>query len=206
MGLAAGLNFFSYVDNNPVLYGDPSGLCPQKSLDVYDRCSKLAPEISLGAYLYIRDTLKDENVDPTLLAVTWANEGSFRTRPENNQNSQREGDVDIGPMQINYRQWANWSGFQGLPLGVDGVFGNSLLGRQEFNGSVLTNLRAGARILNEELRASNGNRADAAGYYTSGRGQYVKTPPGQRDFRHRRDSFNRLQRAFDKFFECVGLR
>ena len=29
LGLAAGLNFYSYVGNSPTLYRDPSGLCPQ---------------------------------------------------------------------------------------------------------------------------------------------------------------------------------
>src|SRR2546429_406610 len=33
IGLAGGINSFAYVGNNPVLYRDPSGLCPQNSDD-----------------------------------------------------------------------------------------------------------------------------------------------------------------------------
>ena len=76
-------------------------------------------------------------MDPVLLAVTWAIESNFNLHPENNRN--RDGTVDVGPMQIHYATWS-----QAETYLVGSPFGTNLAPRALFNGDPLDNLLTGA--------------------------------------------------------------
>ena len=152
-----------------------------------------------------------EGVDETLLAVTWTSESEFSSSPGSNGNAKdkkgvihedwiKEGNADIGPMQINYNTYHSWSGLDGL----SNIFGTTTTGYKAFDGDSLANLRAGARIL-KDLNSRH-DRAGAAGRYRTGEGDYFSSAKGQAAFTARRDRFNALQRKYDNFFKCIKDR
>lgn len=152
-----------------------------------------------------------ESVDETLVAVTWTSESEFNSSPESNGNAKdakgvihqdwiKEGNVDVGPMQINYNTYHSWSGLDGLT----NIFGTTTSGYKAFDGDSFANLRAGARIL-KDLNTRH-DRAGAAGRYRAGEGDYFSTKSGQAAFTGRRDRFNSLQPKYDNFFKCIKDR
>jgi hypothetical protein len=152
-----------------------------------------------------------EGVDETLLAVTWTSESEFNSSPSSNGNAMdkngvihqewiKEGNVDIGPLQINYNTYHSWSGLDGLT----NIFGTTTSGYEPFNGDSFANLRAGAHIL-KDLNSRH-DRAGAAGRYRAGEGDYFNSKKGQAAFAARRDRFNALQPKYDNFFKCIKDR
>ena len=121
----------------------------------------------------IMTAASQEGADETLIAVTWTSESEFSLAPGSNGNAKdkkgvihedwiKEGNADIGPMQINYNTWHSWPGLDGL----SNVFGTTTTGYKPFDGDVSANVRAGARIL-KDLN-SRYDRAGAAGRYRTG--------------------------------------
>ncbi|CDM65425.1 RHS repeat-associated core domain-containing protein [Pyrinomonas methylaliphatogenes] len=184
--------------------GRPDEINFFKAPPLYEECAKHisgVPLPSAQATAAILATSCLEGVDPTLLAATWLLESSFDFAPMSNPNDYTPGNQDVGPMQINYRTWAGSSLLNGL--GVNNIFGSVTgltVGSQFFDGDPTANLRAGARILKSYEGAG---RANAAGYYRTGRGGFLKGPKGRAEFNARRNLFNKIAPAFDNFFKCL---
>jgi hypothetical protein len=150
----------------------------------------------------IRGVNSDPNVE-ALVAQTWSSESGFSNQPNNNinvdrrtgQNGIASGNVDIGPMQINYKTWAATFSSNNVD-----VFGTNL-GSGAFDGDATANLAAGAVIL-ENLYAKFGD--DAAGYYRTGTGAFSKTRYGQEQYNFRQGIYNQHKNALRALFgsEC----
>jgi hypothetical protein len=175
-----------------------------KAPPLYEECARRisgVPLPSAQATAAILAASRLEVVDPTLLAATWLLESGFDFAPMSNPNDYTPGNQDVGPMQINYRTWAGSSLLNGL--GLSNVFGSVTgltIGSHLFDGDPTANLRAGARILKSYASAG---RANAAGYYRTGRGGFLQSPEGRAEFSTRRNLFNRIAPAFDNFFNCL---
>jgi RHS repeat-associated protein len=137
-------------------------------------------------------------VDAVLLAVTWAIESNWSLHPKNNGN--RNGSVDIGPMQLNYQ---TWSGDAGKGYIVGNAFGTNLSKGQVFNGDPIANLVSAANIL-EELVELFGDKA--AGYYRTGFGAWSRSEQGVAARRARQEKFQGMKAAYADFFDCIGGR
>jgi Transglycosylase SLT domain len=222
---------FSYVSGYRFAQGpgdpvvDRSRLITSTINQKYDECAKgvnAVPDQDATARILLTNFL--EGVDPTLLGATWALEGGLnQTMPMSNGNGYnvkgKDGKVtvaypkngaDVGPMQINYKTWHAWEPVASLG---DGVFGGTTTGSEPFNGDPTTNLRAGARILNDLMKATGGDRSKAAGLYRVGQGYDKKRPKekpsalqGRLDrYKDRVGNYNALEAGYDKFFNCLGL-
>lgn len=151
---------------------------------------------------------KQEGISSTLFAVTWTGEsgfGWFGDSIVNNNNDGTEGNVDIGPMQINYNTFKDFNAM--YPKNRKGkrmfdtsdVFGTNLEGNQIFNGSEISNLTAGARI----LKSYGGTDRNKAGLYRSGNGKFRKTKAGQDAYNSRTALYDSLKKSYDNFFKCL---
>ena len=110
------------------------------------------------------------------------------------------GDVDIGPMQINYKTWVGTvqAGENADPetsLTAANVFGNQL-GAGQFSGLPEANLAFDARILADLNRKYGTN---AAGYYRTGDGPWSKTASGQAAFAQRQAIYNKYAGALSQY-------
>jgi hypothetical protein len=162
------------------------------------------------------------NVDPTLLAATMQFESYFDDTVKSNLNDGTLGNADIGPMQINFNTFYNDPSIRWL--GVEEVFGYTPypasygtddLGvalpyaTEQFNGNVIRNIWAGGIILSGyggTRKSSAKARSNAAGFYRTGRGQFSRSPRGLREFKKRKESFDKVSPAYDEFFNCLGIR
>lgn len=178
----------------------PQETKPKQFKDQYLRCGEqvfgaaLVDAPSRAASSIIPGVAQMEGVDPALLAVTWRFESGFALNPDSNPNDGRPGNADIGPIQINYRTWHSWSGLNGL----DDVFGTTTTGKEVFNGNALSNVRAGARILN-----SLGSGRSAAGLYRTGTGNFSKTKAGIAEFNKRAGLYDQYAPKYAAFFKCL---
>lgn len=93
-----------------------------------------------------------EMVSPSLLAVTFCNETTFRFYSEANPNTPRNPDddfekYDVGPMQLSV--WQMRANIANRFLNVKGIDVDRALGTKSplFNGDPLENLRLAARLL-----------------------------------------------------------
>lgn len=137
-----------------------------------------------------------------MLAITWRLEGGttgseFATEPTNNGNDGKDGNVDIGPGQINYNTFATSTVLAGMEL--DFVFGSNLKGGQTFNGDPEWNLHAAARI----LRSYSGTDRNKAGKYRAGDGDWSKKAAGKAAYDARVKGYDSLKAAYDRFFNCL---
>jgi RHS repeat-associated protein len=129
-----------------------------------------------GAAPILRQAAGNDEVLLVLATFTWMEESGFRQDPPPNVNivegQTREqaisaGNVDIGPMQINYRSHINARGID--PVGVFGTFNPAIPGSlpASFNGSVQANVNYGTGYLKDLMR-QYGSPAAAAGRYVVG--------------------------------------
>jgi RHS repeat-associated protein len=186
-----------------------------KDKQVYDDCRKAVfgnrndnrvPSFSVTRAVV--DTARFVGISATLLAVTWTGEsgfGFFGNSIINNPNDGSPGNVDIGPMQINYNTFVNWAPLYGQ--GVNGgqwdnagsVFGSNLSGNQEFNGAMTANVNAGARI----LKSYSGSDRNRAGLYRTGNGAFRNSRAGRAAYNARTQLYDSLKNLYDKFFDCI---
>jgi RHS repeat-associated protein len=179
--------------------------------EIYDRCKNKAGGSSelpkLAAAYAVLSMAKQEGISATLLAVTWYKESTFSYFGDNipsNKNDGTAGNVDVGPMQINYNTFAKWKplygvGYQGLPIDDENnVFGPDRNG--DFSGSINSNLSAGARI----LKSYGGDDRNRAGLYRSGNGDFLKTKQGKAEYNARAGEYDRLKPIYDIFFSCLA--
>jgi RHS repeat-associated protein len=160
----------------------------------YAECAKLtsnAPPSNAASAIDAVASLT--GISPTLLAVTWANESGFSFAPMQNLNDLTPGNVDVGPLQINYNTFHSSSAVSGL----SNVFGD-LNSTGIFNGNPFENLVAGARILR-----GYGSGRTAAGRYRTGTGSFSKSKQGKVDFKIRAESYDKLAKGYDAFFDCL---
>lgn len=163
----------------------------------YTECSRrlgVSPAPSIEATKSVLSTTILEGGSATLLAVTWNAESGFSSNPNSNPNDGSANNADIGPMQINYGTFHDWTPLAGL----GNVFGTTTTGREVFNGNLYDNLRAGARILN-----SYGEGRTAAGRYRTGTGAFSQTPAGRAAFTARAGQYDQWAAGYDAFFNCL---
>jgi hypothetical protein len=197
----------------------------------FSDCAHLAPVASWERERFNEDTVnmivKATNatgVDPTLLAVTWQCESHFDIFPMSNLNrdfppkNPKVPNWDVGPVQINYRTWH----VAPLLKGLDNVFGSTIercaaqgyiakypASAERFNGNALNNIIAGGRILRDyggKPGVGMETRANAAGYYRTGKGSFLQQANGQREFKVRATLFKKSAAAWDKFFTAIGAK
>ena len=179
------------------------GITADNSREVYDDCSRNTSNLpDYSATIDILRVSSAEGISATLLAVTWNGESGFRYgNLENNGNDGTPGNVDIGPLQINYNTFVNWSPLYGnkgdTNKGV--IFGTNLEGGQIFNGIINDNLSAGARI----LKSYSGGDRNRAGLYRTGNGKFRKTKTGQAEYNKRTGLYDSLSKKYNKFFDCM---
>ena len=80
---------------------------------------------------------------------------------------------------------------------------------EQFNGNAMNNVVAGARILRDyggTPGASMAVRANAAGYYRSGKGPFLQKKAGQQAFKVRAEGFKKSAPAWDRFFTAIGAK
>ena len=169
------------------------------------------------------DASKSANFNTTLLAATWRLESSLNYFPLTNPNNRKWGNADVGPMQLNYNTYHDWSQIADLTKNSFNVFGYTDPSSDNpsefpsskfrpysmhwFNGNPYSNILAGGRLLSSYggTRESNGEtRSNAAGYFRTGRGEFSKTKKGQERFKERKDAFDAEAPKWDKFFTCLN--
>jgi RHS repeat-associated protein len=168
----------------------------------FDTCHKKhLPDVPLAMYQInlVISIANEMKIPPELLAMTWFRETQFDLNPPNNSNA--NGTIDIGPMQINYNpstgQVTNVS--DGSRRDVPTEFYNSLgdpLGTnlsagQVFNGDPVDNIRLGAKLL-QRLRDHFGTARAAFRHYNY-------NEPGRQRF------WDENQQKWTDFFKCLAF-
>ena len=165
----------------------------------YSTCSNLAGWAPTeSATSEILEVSKLTGVNSTLLAATWRFESGFNYYPESNPNDWTFGNADVGPLQINYRTFSGKKILEGIE---SDVFGTTTTGQAVFNGVPAINILAGGRILAD--LSTRHNRSDAAAFYRTGEGDYVKKANGVKQFKLRKSEFDKVAPKYDKFFKCL---
>ncbi len=208
-------------DINGDLVVDIGGSGEETSL--FEKCKNLAPgPVTEEKVNMILNASQSANVNATLLAATWQLESFLTLYPKTNPNDGKRGNADVGPVQINYNTFSKWSGIADLysrdvfgftpdPLNYDpDEFSSSKdipYSTVQFNGNPNVNLVAGGRILSSyggTPGSSGKKRSDAAGYYRTGKGDFLKTPDGQKAFNGRKGDFDKIAPKWDQFFNCLN--
>jgi hypothetical protein len=137
-----------------------------------------------------------EGADVVALAVTISAESGdwFRGASDSTNGPHGGGTADIGPGQIDY------GGLNNSPLfnGLVNVFGSNTQVGSVFNGSVLDNLRATARLIQDM-----GGGREGAIHYHSGKGDFLHTQDGQNALRARTKQYDNRAPGYRSFFDCL---
>ena len=216
IAFSGGINSYAYVDNNPLGFTDPSGLCSQEPtvgpgmqhwLDVYNGCvrdhfgkSSGVPIPTHDAASIILTISSLEGTAESLLAVTWASESpnqGFGQYFNSNPNDGSYGNADVGPFQLNFRTYGDDPRLAGL----GDVFGGTTTGSELFRGDPTSNGRMAARILN-----GYGGGRRAAILFTTGTGSTSRSAQGRARAKDRGGKYDRWRRKYDDFFKCLKDR
>ncbi|HXQ72983.1 MAG TPA: hypothetical protein VN844_20965, partial [Pyrinomonadaceae bacterium] len=175
---------------------------PQIEQKKYEDCAKLLgrnPQPSKLATEAILWTSSQEGTDATLLAVTWAKEGSFSFNPP--PNPRQDGGWDMGPLQTSTTYFMKEEFVNSISEDSFAVTGPAVSG-VPFSGDPYLALRWGARAINYGQNFSSSRpkgvseRADLAGIYRAG-------PKRTGPYKTRVNEFNALHSGYDTFFECL---
>jgi YD repeat-containing protein len=171
--------------------------------DAYQNClGSLAgqPEPGLAQAADIILIANRTSVDPTLLAVTWLNEGwkdsdgHFNFAPNVALHSPGNPIGDIGPGGLYPGTWDKAPYTDGL----QNPFGSNRQVGQPFNGNSFENLFVAARALNSFFGPVRGNeRSKVAGLYRAG----SESGYGYKD---RVARFKKQSPGYDAFFNCLA--
>jgi hypothetical protein len=180
--------------------GDPQQpVVPPLPEQKYNDCAKLlgkSPTPPYGQTVSILVASALENVDATLLAVTWAAEAipPFNFWPVSN-GPRDDGGWDVGPLQTSTTY------FDQSPFtdGLDNPFGTTRSKTEPFNGNSFSSLRVGARAYTLDILPRSKSRADAAGLFRAGN----RNNPSKSGYNDRVKQFNNWSKGFDAFFNCL---
>ena len=168
----------------------------------YDRCLNRLGRVRAPGRQQTADLLWVgilEDVDFTLMAVTWGSEaippfGYYpNSNPRWNERTNTYDGADVGPLQV-----ANNDVYAKAPFTsrLNNPMGTFTTERRQFDGNPWDNLRWGARAYTLDILTRARGRADAAGLFRAG----TRTGPGYND---RVGQFNSQYRSYDAFFNCL---
>jgi hypothetical protein len=202
IGFSGDINVYRYSFNSPTNLDDPSGLTATSTPGLpgfckkdYEDCVKKVfgkthgnvpgSDRSIPGYEAALDVFQASllvGADAPTVAITLAYESNSNLYPVTNLN--RNGSIDIGPMQLN-TDAANSGGFPNIfPGSLTDAQGNFPAPHSAFNGNPLSNIMTGALYL-RSLRG-HPERYAAPIYRPS-----------------RADSLKKLDGAFRKLFDCL---
>jgi YD repeat-containing protein len=167
----------------------------------YETCkSSLAGKVPVPTFENARAVLEAarlEKAGVVALAVTISAESGewFKGASPSTNGPHGGGTADVGPGQIDYGGLQNSSLFNGL----GNVFGSNTGVGDVFNGNVIDNLRATARLIQD----MGGGRQGAI-HYHSGTGDFLHKPDGQKALQARTKQYDNRAPAYRRFFECLG--